>query len=149
MNKHLIHPLCKSETLVLIVVFSTLAGCAKKNVPAAAPPENISDQQISSVVPSLPADTLPPEMLTDSALIQNRTTNMDSQNIQINKDALKAVIRQMDERIQQNPHDGKAYAERGRNKIELGEVQSGCADLLKARELGITGLNHLLDKYCK
>ncbi|MGM9759916.1 MAG: tetratricopeptide repeat protein, partial [Parabacteroides sp.] len=49
------------------------------------------------------------------------------------------AVAYFDELIESNPEMGKAYAERGRAKNELGDKEGAFADLKKAIELNPTG----------
>ncbi|MFD1553642.1 tetratricopeptide repeat protein [Putridiphycobacter roseus] len=58
----------------------------------------------------------------------------------------KNTVAELDVIISLDPNNGKAYDRRGYAKIELGEKDSGCQDLNKARELGYMVENNTGDK---
>ena len=43
----------------------------------------------------------------------------------------------------------RAFYKRGLSKIEIGQNESGCSDLYKARELGHSGADEAINKYCE
>jgi len=61
----------------------------------------------------------------------------------------QGAIEDYDKAIELNPKDAEAYYNRGLAKIGMGQKDSGCLDLSKARELGHSGAYQRIKEYCK
>ena len=59
--------------------------------------------------------------------------NLDSKE---SIDEVKRAISDMDKSIELDPENGAVYFHRGYAKIVLGQVNQGCSDISKAKELG-------------
>jgi len=64
-------------------------------------------------------------------------------------DDYRGAIKDFNKAIEHNPNDGMAYNNRGLAKIYLGQKDSGCLDLSKARDLGDPKAHDLIKKYCE
>ena len=61
----------------------------------------------------------------------------------------QGAIKDYDKAIEINPKDAEAYYNRGAAKLGLGQKDSGCLDLYKARELGHSGAYQTIKEHCK
>ncbi len=131
--------------MMLILLVS---GCSKKGVPAKTE-SKVSQQEEATPAPADTSSVLPVPQPADSIAGPDPNINMDPGSITVDKPALRSIVDDLNKQIKTNPDDGKAYAERGRSKIDMGDVRGGCADLNKAKEMGVAGLDYLLEKHCK